>query len=275
MATDRDGAEGGGLPGGSWRNEVESNLRRFHSLLFSTDRAIEKSDFASAHVLGVRLLGFLESRIENPVDAAFIDPIHAQVSSKIASCLRSLAPDSDRRAFEQAKREVSDVFVKRGGFDVEKVKKSQRFQQFIGMRSGSSSTVSAMIDCKSLEKLNVPSKLAVQEKMVSAFGDLNRNLIGPACRDHEECTIVSEKKSVSSHNYLKSESINITLQGDEDGRSQVISTKHKRRNIGFTSPVCANVKYSLKKLDGCGAEVAKGFVTAKEKLVLFHLLAFS
>lgn len=249
MPIDGDGTDGD-RPGGCWRNQLDSNLKRFHSLLFSIDRAIEKSDFASAHILGVRLLGFLESRIETPEDAAFIAPIHAEVSSKIASCLRSLAPDSDRRAFEQAKREESDVFVKRGGFDVEKVKKSLLFQRFIGMSSGSSSTASAMVDSKSLEKLNAQSKLAVQAKIVSASDDVmskrnnlpNQNLMGSGGRDHEECTIVAENRGVAGHNYLMSNSVNIKLHGDDDGRTQVISTKHKRRNIGFTSPVCGNVK---------------------------------
>lgn len=125
--------------------------------------------------------------------------------------------------------------------------------------------------------LNAQSKLAVQAKIVSAPDDVmskrnnlpNQNLMGSGGRDHEECTIVAENRGVASHNYLKSNSVNITLHGDNDGGTQVNSNKHKRRNIGFTSPVCGNVKASPKSVDGCGSEVAKGFVTAKKKLVLF------
>ncbi|CAA6664061.1 unnamed protein product [Spirodela intermedia] len=44
--------------------------------------------------LGLRLLGFLDSRTETALDAAFIAPIRADVCSKIDAARRSLAPES-------------------------------------------------------------------------------------------------------------------------------------------------------------------------------------
>ena len=79
-----------------WRKEVDENLKRLHSLLFGADRALEKQDFSSALILGLRLIGFLDSHCNSDVDEAFIRPIRREALSKIDMARRSLIPGSDR-----------------------------------------------------------------------------------------------------------------------------------------------------------------------------------
>lgn len=79
-----------------WRKEMDRNLKRLHSLLFGADVALEKGDFASAQVLSVALIGFLDSRCHSDVDEAFIRPIRREALSKLGAARRSLIPTSDR-----------------------------------------------------------------------------------------------------------------------------------------------------------------------------------
>lgn len=79
-----------------WRKQVDQNLKRLHSLLFGSDLALHEGDFSSAQVLGLSLIGFLDSHSHSDVDEAFIRPIRSQVYSKIHQARRSLIPDSDR-----------------------------------------------------------------------------------------------------------------------------------------------------------------------------------
>lgn len=79
-----------------WRREVDTKLKRLHSLLFGADLALQKEDFSSALVLGLRLVGFLDSNSNTDVDEAFIRPIRRDALSKIDTARRSLVPESDR-----------------------------------------------------------------------------------------------------------------------------------------------------------------------------------
>ena len=80
----------------SWRKQVDDDLKRFHSLLFGAEAAAEKRDFSAAHILGLRLLGFLDSHSVSNLDHAFVRPIRRQALSNLDSARRSLVPDSDR-----------------------------------------------------------------------------------------------------------------------------------------------------------------------------------
>lgn len=79
-----------------WRKEVDENLKRLQSLLFGADQFLEKSDFSSAQILGLRLLGFLDSRSVTDADRDFIGPIRREVASKVDLALEGLVSDSDR-----------------------------------------------------------------------------------------------------------------------------------------------------------------------------------
>jgi hypothetical protein len=83
----------------NWRKEADERLRRFHSLLFGADAALERGDAAAAQALALRLLGFLDSQAlaaDAGSDAAFIAPLRAAASARLAAASRARAPDSDR-----------------------------------------------------------------------------------------------------------------------------------------------------------------------------------
>ncbi|KAL5978641.1 hypothetical protein ACLOJK_029758 [Asimina triloba] len=84
--------------GRCWRKEVDEKLKRLHSLLFDADAALERSDFASAQILSLRLLGFLDSVSQKAPshEQASIHHIHNEVLVKIDAARRSLALESDR-----------------------------------------------------------------------------------------------------------------------------------------------------------------------------------
>lgn len=80
----------------SWRKEVDTNLKRLHSMLFGAEVALKRKDFSSATVLGLGLIGFLDSHSHSDVDDAFIRPIRREALSNFDSARRSLITESDR-----------------------------------------------------------------------------------------------------------------------------------------------------------------------------------
>ncbi|KAL5985901.1 hypothetical protein ACLOJK_027891 [Asimina triloba] len=85
---------------GCWRKEVDEKLKRLHSLLFGANAALERSDFASAQILSLRLLGFLHSVSQKAPshEQASIHHICNVVLTKIDAARRSLALESDRES---------------------------------------------------------------------------------------------------------------------------------------------------------------------------------
>lgn len=79
-----------------WRKELDANLKRLHSLLFGAEAAAERGDYATAQVLGLGLLGFLESRNRTDIDEAFIRPIRREALSNLDAARHNLAAESDR-----------------------------------------------------------------------------------------------------------------------------------------------------------------------------------
>lgn len=94
-----------------WRKQVDDNLKRLQSLLFGAELALENRDFSSAQVLGLRLLGFLDSHSHSDLDLAFIRPTRRQALSILDSARRSLIPDTDRCISLAWSEGVNDEFV--------------------------------------------------------------------------------------------------------------------------------------------------------------------
>ncbi|XP_060667405.1 ATPase family AAA domain-containing protein FIGL1 isoform X3 [Ziziphus jujuba] len=114
-----------------WRKQVDDNLKRLQSLLFGAELALENRDFSSAQLLGLRLIGFLDSHSHSDLDHAFIRPIRRQALSMLDSARRSLSPASDIKAFERAKQVPGCVFGSRGDIEIEKIKKSKYLQALL------------------------------------------------------------------------------------------------------------------------------------------------
>ncbi|KFK33635.1 hypothetical protein AALP_AA5G039300 [Arabis alpina] len=153
-----------------WRKEVDENLKRLQSLLFGADQFLEKSDFSSAQILGLRLLGFLDSRSVTDSDRVFIDPIRREVSSKVDSALEGLVSDSDRKAIELAKTAPGSIFGNKCEFDVEKIKQSKHFCALLHQSNGKG--VKEMEERLDMRKLiPKPSKSMVQARLTSLYGN--------------------------------------------------------------------------------------------------------
>ncbi|WVZ13655.1 hypothetical protein V8G54_011221 [Vigna mungo] len=81
----------------NWRMEAEENLQRLQSLLLGAEHALAREDFASAYVLALRLLGFLDVKSHSDaVDEAFLQSTRRDALSKLHTARRSLTPQSDR-----------------------------------------------------------------------------------------------------------------------------------------------------------------------------------
>ncbi|VVB14216.1 unnamed protein product [Arabis nemorensis] len=153
-----------------WRKEVDDNLKRLQSLLFGADQFLEKSDFSSAQILGLRLLGFLDSRSVTDADRVIIDPIRREVASKVDSALEGLVSDSDRKAFELAKTAPGPIFGSKGEFYVEKIKQSKHFCALLHQSNGKG--VKEMEERLDTHK-QIPkaSKSVVQARLTSLYGN--------------------------------------------------------------------------------------------------------
>ncbi|XP_042496759.1 ATPase family AAA domain-containing protein FIGL1 [Macadamia integrifolia] len=273
-----------------WREEVDQNLKRLHSLLFGADIALERRDFSSAQILGLRLLGFLDSHTRNDIDEAFIHPIRREVASKIDTARRSLAPESDRQAFEQAKKDPGCVFVKKGDIDIEKVKHSKYFRDFLqkpkihcslgsinsdtlqSCRSGEGHSSQAGRLNRQNDELNCkPSKIMTQAKLTSIYGNKvkenyssYKHQLNSRSNSSEECTIV-EKPYSSNQSHHKGHGVTSFLQAEEEAKPHG-GYGIKRAHMETGSPRIECIK-SPSSTEEANADVSgNGFVTARAKL---------
>ncbi|XP_073127339.1 ATPase family AAA domain-containing protein FIGL1 [Henckelia pumila] len=247
-----------------WRKEVDDNLKRLQSLLFGADAALEKGDFCSAQVLALGLIGFLHSRTHSPVDEAFARPILREASSKLGLARRSLIPDSDRQAFEQAGKSPDYIFSKSCDIDIEKVKHSKYFRALF-QQSCQSPAEGLRNPFDNQENLKT-SKAFVQTKLTSLYGNTSRENHGNLIKDNrsEDCVIIGKSsRSLSSpKNYL----VPNFSKADEDERARGFSFGTKRLHKQTISPRTENVK-----TPSCNEEAepdgsSNGFVTARAKL---------
>ncbi|RZC70291.1 hypothetical protein C5167_033405 [Papaver somniferum] len=256
----------------NWRKEMDSNLKRLQSLLFGVDRALERQDFSAAQILGLRLLGFLDSQSKNYVDDAFIHPIRQEVRSKVNIANRSLADESDRRAFEQAKVEQGPVFVKRGDIDIEKVKQSKRFLAFIQKYKTSGSDQSV----RQLDRQNgifnsKNSKVMTQTKLTSLYSGkaLNANNnsykkpLNTKSNSSAEC-ISENNQPYEQYNHQKRDGFSKYLLVDEDEKNHPNSLGTKRMHLDVSSHKDV---IELPPSQNEGIDVSNNsFVTARAKM---------
>ncbi|KAL6623163.1 hypothetical protein ACP70R_033042 [Stipagrostis hirtigluma subsp. patula] len=267
----------------NWRAEADERLRRLHSLQFGADAALERGDAAAAQVLALRLLGFLDSQTltadEGP-DAAFVAPIRAAASSRLAAASRARAPDSDRAAFEVAKKDVGCVFGKLGDIGVEKTKCSKYFQALLE-KSKTNAADQLSTACQDFasegrpcidethakeenEKLSIrASKLMMQKKLTSLFSSKSLKMNGAPDRNMFKSEGNMSKDGGGTENRINRNDNRHSayLVDEEDEKPRGPFQNAKRKHIGFRSPISevANSPLSNDEAD----DPANGFVSAR------------
>ncbi|XP_062203363.1 ATPase family AAA domain-containing protein FIGL1 isoform X2 [Phragmites australis] len=281
-----DAAAAGGCSGcpTNWRKEADERLRRLHSLLFGADAALERGDAAAAQALALRLLGFLDSQTlaaDAGPDAAFVAPIRAAASTRLAAASRARAPDSDRAAFELAKKDVGCVFAKQGDISVEKIKCSKYFQALRNSKENAADQLSAT--CQEFagqggphidespanienEKLSIrASKLMMQTKLTSLYSSKSFKANGVPDRNMFKSEGgISDIETRTSQNDGK-HSAYLAVEEDEKPRGQFQNAK--RKHTGFRSPICEVTNSPLSNDEADAA--ANEFMTARTMMGKF------
>lgn len=261
-----------------------------HSLLFGADAALERGDAAAAQVLVLRLLGFLDSQTLSAYtgpEAAFVAPIRAAASSRLAAASRAGASVSDRAAFELAKKNAGCVFPKQGDVSIEKMKCSKYFQAFHEKSKGNVADQQNSA-CEKFtiqggphieespagidnEKLSIgASKLMAQSKITSLYGNkfLKANSVSDKNMFKSEGNMSKEFACVE--NEIRTNQNDNThpayLGVEEDKKHCGPLQTSKRKHTGFRSPICEHANSPLSQ-DEADAP-ANGFVTARIKLAM-------
>ncbi|XP_078159436.1 P-loop containing nucleoside triphosphate hydrolases superfamily protein isoform X2 [Carex rostrata] len=284
--------------GSNWRSDAGERLRRLQSLLFGTDLALERGEAATARILSLRLLGFLDSQTgvesADQTDSAFVKPIRTEAASKLAMASRLLVPDSDRQAFHQAAQEAGCVFVRKGDVDIERIKKSKYFQALLYNSKGNSDS-HLDIDVAANSKLPPPqtltshlykkfnstrgdsigkekqfpkaTRLMTQATITSIYNNKPSNPNISSCQDSNANLNFTENMDIDTEkrNYHNDERGNQTRMENERQQG-FLGFKQKRKHKEFTSPISerANSPSSNDEAEG----QTSGFVTAKAKLEL-------
>lgn len=276
---------------GCWRREVDEKLKRLHSLVFGAEKALERGDSTTALILSLHLLGFLDSHSQTPVDAAFIHPIRSDALSKLDSARRSLAPDSDRQAFQQARKDQGCFFFKRGDIDIEKVKQSKYFQPFL--RKSKIAEASTDISSSGFQSCNISerdhlsqpshldkqsgklnskfSKVMTQRTLTSMYpnkvlttNSSYKDLLDSNSNSSEECTVV-EKAVQNRQNHLKGHG-SCSLPQAEEEKPYGNCLRMKRQYIEITSPKHENTRSASNNEVANADTSCNGFITARVKL---------
>ncbi|KAH0984560.1 hypothetical protein GBA52_011737 [Prunus armeniaca] len=250
-----------------WRKQVHDNLSRLHSLLFGAELAVERHDFSSAQVLGLRLLGFLDSQSHSQLDHAFVRPIRRETVSKLDASRRALIPHSDRKAFEQAKKAPECVFGTNGDIDIEKIKQSKYFQALLHQSNNGRvvNDLAGQVDFK-LSKPLAQTKLTSLYKnnfMMESNGK-SKSSWGSRSNSSDDCTIV--EKLHSYHNRNDGHSALSFQKVEEEEKAYGTTLRAKRAHKEFTSPIIDNAKSPSSNEDVKADGSSHSFVTAKAKL---------
>lgn len=227
-----------------WRKQVDQKLKTLHSLLFGADIALERNDFSTAQILGLRLVGFLQSQSDNDIDEAFIRPILREATLRIDTARRSLIPDSDRRAFEQAGQKPGCVFSSKGCIDMGKIMQSKYFCALLPQ--------SQEIYAKASE-----DQLDGQDKLSSKAPNI---------------LMQAKLTSLAESNSLNKGSLNSKTGGSD--HCIIIEGAHgnslgaKRTHMEISSPRTKDIKAPSSSEETSAGVSGNGFVTARAKLEL-------
>ncbi|XP_050938529.1 ATPase family AAA domain-containing protein FIGL1 isoform X4 [Cucumis melo] len=216
-----------------WRKQVDQNLKRLQSLLFGADCALEKADYSAAQLLGLRLLGFLDSHTHTDVDQAFIHPIRREAVEKIHVARRSLMPESDRQVFEQAKTAPGCVFSMSKDVDFSKITQSKYFQALQHSNGRIINELLARVDKLSTKALE----------------------------------ITAEAKDPSLYDHKKTQGVSFT-KPEEEGRAHrnMFSSPTRHVRMEITSPKVDNTNSPSGTEDANADFSGNAFVTARTKL---------
>ncbi|TKY46389.1 Fidgetin protein 1 [Spatholobus suberectus] len=255
----------------SWRMEVEEKLKRLQSLLFGAERALQNEEFSSAYVLALRLLGFLDAQCHSDADEAFVQPIRRDALAKLHAARRSLTPQSDRQAFEQAKKSPGCVFGTTRDIDIEKIRNSKYFQALV--KQSKEKDEHQLVDHlgKQDNAGSKASKQMVQAKLPSMYGKSSlrtsngsKSFLNMKNNISEDCMILDRPQSHASHTKCPGVSSALQVEGEERAFGNTLSTK--RVHLENNSPRVGYVKSPSSKEEVNPDVCGNGFVTARAKL---------
>ncbi|RXH69617.1 hypothetical protein DVH24_037401 [Malus domestica] len=263
-AKGRQGATGGEEV--CWRKQVDDNLNRLHSLSFGAELALERHDFSSAQILGLRLLGFLDSQSHSPLEHAFIRPIRRETVAKLQAARRALIPLSDCKVFEQAKKAPGHVFRTNGDIDIEKIKQAKYFQALLQHSNNGRPANDVDKLTSKLSKPMTQTKLTSLYKHNSIVESNGNSKDSWACRSNssEDCIVVEKLHTYQNRNGGLSAS---SFQKVEEEGTYGNTFRAKRAHKEFTSPIIDTAKSPSANEDAKGDGSGNSFVTAKAKLV--------
>ncbi|GMY13090.1 ATPase family AAA domain-containing protein FIGL1 [Fagus crenata] len=251
-----------------WRKQVDQNLKRLDSLLFGAELALERRDFSAARILGLRLLGFLDSHSHSELDQAFVYPIRREAAAKIAAANHSLAPDSDRRAFEQAKKTPGSVFGTSGEIDIEKIKQSKYFRALLQQSNGKSvNGLGGQMerhDRLSGRASNVMTQAKLTSSMTRSSNGLHKSLWSSKSNNSDDCIVVEKPRSHNNHG--KGHGVLSFPKIDTEEKAYGSNVGAKRVHMEISSLRTDNAKSPSSNEEANADASGNGFVTARAKL---------
>lgn len=256
-----------------WRKRVDMKLKRVQSLVLGAEVALDNSDFSTAQVLALRLIGFLDSQSLSTLDHAYITPIRHHASSILLSANRSLIPQSHRLAFQQAGKLPARIFGRNAEMDFDNIKQSKYFQLLLPQQSRPP-------DCLPLEDRRQQtqdkatcktSKNPVQANLTSLYGNNIRGLnnLSNKCYANsrgggfDDRTII--EMAHPSHNIQKGQGLPAFPRFEEEEKAHRNSFGTKRSHSEIRSPESVFVKPPASN-DEVNADASSNFVTARAKL---------
>ncbi|KAM3364093.1 ATPase family AAA domain-containing protein FIGL1 [Capsicum galapagoense] len=243
----------------SWRKEVDTNLKRLHSMLFGAELALERKDFSSATVLGLGLIGFLDSHCHSDVDDAFIRPIRCEALSNFDSARRSLITESDRHAFEQAGRDPGCIFTQGKDIDIEKIKQSKYFLSLFQLHEG---TAKGEQGDQLNRHANMGSRTSKPPAHTSPrdFSTMkNRSFANKSSPE-----VLPVERFHSKHSYPKHQAVEI--KDEEEEKTCVNGSKTRRLHKESSGTRDENISSPLCTEEADADASPNGFVTARAKL---------